>query len=309
MNFNFVYDCQRANGQPIYRYFKLAFTIALRLGCPIDLRNELRIDAAGSRTDAANYKGRSTFLGTLVINGQAHEDIIFVADESKSPPELVTFWRKGQRGDHAGTKGGAHPFAELYMGFLQGKITEGKVFDTKVVADLSTDYNLDPTFNIQAWIVEHVPADAKEPPRVMEPVEEPASQSGGVPEPVPELRLVNKWRSDVLRSGVPYTNYEVDACVRNVRWNSTTERIELEMHWEDGKYVAVRDFGKFDRYASVAARQRVLDYLKSHDGRASRPRMILTLKGEQTDWTLAAATMLKRLAHLKAFAQTRDAVR
>lgn len=298
MNFHFVHDWRQNSGQPSYRYFKLAFTIALRLGFPVELRRELQIDAAGKPTPDPKYKGRSNFFGTLTINGEIHEDMIFVVDESKSPPELVTFWRKGQPGDHPGTKGGAHPFAELYMGYLLGKTTESRVFNTPAVAALSGDYNADPRFNIQAWIVNSLPADAKEPPKAIEPIEEPAAPSTERSESPPELRLINKWRSDVLRSGVPYTNYEVDACVRNVHWNPSSDRIELDVHWEDGKYVPVRDFGKFDRYATVEDRRRVFDYLSSHDGRSSRPRMILTVRGDETNWTLASATMLKRLSHL-----------
>lgn len=297
MNFTFVYDWRQHNGQPIYRYFKLVFTIALRLGLPVELLKELRVDAEGSPTHDPKYKGRSNFLGTLKINDVSHKEVIFVVDESKSPPELVTFWRKGQPGDHPGTKGGAHPFAELYMGFLLGKTTELKVFDTQAVAALSRNYNADPRFNVQAWIVNNLPADLKEPPRATEPIEEPVTPGIDLPEVLPELRLVNKWRSDVLRSGVPYTNYEVDACVRNVRWNQMNERIELEMHWEDGNYVAVRDFGKSDLYATPDTRRRVFEYLTSYDGVASRPRMILTVKGNETNWTLASATMLKRLTH------------
>lgn len=298
MNFMFAYDWQHDDGQPIYRYFKLAFTIALRLGVPVELRKELRIDAEGTLTKDPKYKGRSNYLGSLTINGRAHKDMIFVVDESKSPHELVTFWRKGQPGDHPGTKGGAHPFAELYRGYLLGKTTERKVFDTEAVAALSTDYNADPKFNIQAWIVNNLPADSTEPPRATEPIEQPAIETSTTSESPPELRLINKWRSDVLRTGVPYTNYEVDACVRNVRWNPSDKRIMLDVHWEDGKYVDVSDFGKFDRYATEEDRRDVLVYLQEHDGRASRPRMILTVKGDETKWTLASATMLKRLGHL-----------
>ena len=90
----------------------------------------------------------------------------------------------------------------------------------------------------------------------------------------------------------------MDACVRNVRWNSSNERIQFDMYWEDGKYVVVSDFGRFDRYATREDRRRVFDYLKPYDGLVSRPRMILTLKGDETNWTLASATMLKRIATL-----------
>jgi hypothetical protein len=67
------------------------------------------------------------------------------------------------------------------------------------------------------------------------------------------------------------------------------------VHWEDGKYIHVSDFGRFDRYATVKERQRVLHFLEKYDGRAARVRMILTVKGESSDWTLASATMLKRI--------------
>lgn len=297
MKFAFHHDWQHQTGKPNYRYFKLVFTVALRLGIAIEMKAPLVIDVAGRPTAEPRYKSRTNYLGTLTINGVPHENMVYVIDTGYESPELVTFWKNGQRADQVGTKGGAHPFAELYIGYVLGRTVERKTFNAQAVAALSSDYNLDPKFNIQAWIVNNVPADAIEPPRTTEPVENPRANTEHE-EQFPELNLINKWRTDVLGLGAPYMNYEVDACVRRVTWNSSDERISLDVHWEDGKYVSVKDFGRFDRYVHAPGRQRVLKYLQQYDGESSRSRLILTVRSDSVDWMLASATMLKRLPHL-----------
>lgn len=298
MQFSFACDWQQDSGKPNYRYFKLAFTIALRLGVSVRIKDPVQIEASGDLTGDPAYKSRRNYRGTMVINGASFENMLFVVDEGKSPAELVTFWRTGQPADQPGTKGGAHPFAELYMGYLAGKTIERRIFGTDEVAALSREYNETRGFNIQAWIVNNIPADVIEPPKSAEPLEKPEPTAQKQVETTPELKLINKWKTDVLKSGISYTNYEVDACVRQVQWTPHDERISLEVHWEDGKYVHVKDFGKFDRYASPQQRRAVMEYLKRYDGLPSRPRLILTVKGDSVDWTLASATMLKRLGHL-----------
>jgi hypothetical protein len=236
--------------------------------------------------------GKRKYEGSLTINDATYGDLVYVLDESRQGPELITFWRKGQTGDSPGSKGGAHAFAELYIDFVRGRIVERQTFNTSGVAAISETYNTDKTFKVTTWIVKNLPAATGEPPISQAPVDVPTREEMPDEYP-PELILQNKWKSDVRRSGVPYTNYEVDACVRNVVW-AQDERISLQVHWEDGRYVRVQDFGRFDLYASKSDRDRVFRYLEKYDGKAARVRMILTLKGESDDWTLASATMLKR---------------
>lgn len=293
MNFTNVIEWQLPNGAPSYRYFKLLFTAALRLGEALAIRAPLNVQLTGTKTDDPPYKQRQNYLGCISLNGRSYDDVIFVVDHGRESPELVTFWRKGQVGDKPGSKGGAHPFAELYMGYVRGKTIERKTFDTAAVAALSAQYNEDKNFNVQAWIVNNIPPDVREPPRSDVPMDGPVDEKMPVEYP-PELRLLNKWKSDVLKSGIWYTNYEVDACVKDVIWGKD-ERISLNVHWEDGKYIHVTDFGRFDRYATGKERQRVLHFLEKYDGTAARVRMILTVKGDSSDWTLASATMLKRI--------------
>lgn len=287
------FDSQSRDGSPNYRFFKLVFTAALRLGVALDIKSPLRIRIEGGETGDPQYKTRSTYQGSMILNGERHDDLFLVVDERRQPAELVTFWRREQRGDKPGAKGGAHPFAELYMGYLRGKTIEHRTFDTKAVASLCDQYNREANFNVQAWIVNNIPADVREPPPANVPVDLPSVETMPVEFP-PELQLLNKWRTDVRRTGTPYTNYEVDACVRSVAWVSD-ERISLEMHWEDGNYVKVSDFGRFEQYASPDDRRRVLAYLQKYDGNSARVRMILTVKGDSTNWTLASGTMLKRI--------------
>ncbi len=260
------------------------------------MKAPLQVHLNGTETSDPRYKQRQSYQGRITINGTSFDDVVFVIDHGRQSPELITFWKKGQTGDKSGSKGGAHPFAELYMGYVRGKTIERKTFDTAAVAALSAQYNKDRSFNVQAWIVNNVPADMGEPPRSDAPINGPIDEKMPVEYP-PELRLLNKWKTDVLKSGVPYTNYEVDACVKDVAWGKD-EKITLNMHWEDGRYVPVQDFGRFDRYALGDERRRVLHYLEKYDGNAARVRMILTLKGESNDWTLASATMLKRLPNI-----------
>ncbi|WP_137919244.1 hypothetical protein [Hydrogenophaga sp. 2FB] len=294
MTFEDTLDWQDVQGRPSYRYFKLIFTAALRLGAEVKIRTPLHIVLSGDKTSAPQYKDRITYEGKLSINGAIHDGIVYVLDHRKSNPELVTFWRKSQFGDSPGTRGGAHPFVELYMEYLRGTTVERKTFDTKAVADLCEVYNRDPRFSIQSWIVNNVPTDRTEPPEAAPSVEalEPDEDQSSA---LPALRLLNKWKTDVRATGIPYTNYEIDACVRGVTWSPGDERISLEVHWENGNYVRVRDFGRFDRYAPIAERRSVFEYLKASDGATQRARLILTVKGDSTDWVLAAATMLRRL--------------
>jgi hypothetical protein len=294
MELTSIVDWQKRTGEPNYRYFKLVFTAALRLGEALAMKVPLTLQLTGTETSDPPYKQRQNYCGRLSINGRAFEDVVFVVDHQRRTPELVTFWRKGQFEDKPGTKGGAHPFAELYMGYLGGKTIERKTFDTFAVAALSAQYNADQGFNVMAWVVNSVPADVREPPRSNVPVDRTVNEEMPAEYP-PELQLLNKWSSDVLRSGVPYTNCEVDACVKDVAWGKD-DRISLKVHWEDGTYRPVSDFGRFDRYASSTERQRVLRFLQKYDGKAARVRMILTMKGDSSECTLASATMLRRIA-------------
>ena len=262
----------------------------------LPLEGLLNISGTGKDTGAPVYKGRATFIGKLVFGSDVFDDIIFVVDQSKSDDELVTFWRGNQRGDSGGSKVGAHPFAEAYMGYLMGKTIESQSFPPSKVVQISDEYNSDPKFNITAWIIKSAQPLREEPINSRAPIEQP-TQGSISEDDVPELVLLNKWKTDVRGTGIPYTNYEVDACIKNLKW-SNNERIHCDVHWEAGKFVTVEDFGSFDRYASKSQREKVYGYLKNYDGNPSRVRLILTVKGDTDQWTLASATMLRRLSQL-----------
>lgn len=295
-SFNFSIDSKIRSGAPNYRFFKLVFTAALRLKLELPLEGLLNISGTGKDTGAPVYKGRATFIGKLVFGSDVFDDIIFVVDQSKSDDELVTFWRGNQRGDSGGSKVGAHPFAEAYMGYLMGKTIESQSFPPSKVVQISDEYNSDPKFNITAWIIKSAQPLREEPINSRAPIEQP-TQGSISEDDVPELVLLNKWKTDVRGTGIPYTNYEVDACIKNLKW-SNNERIHCDVHWEAGKFVTVEDFGSFDRYASKLQREKVYGYLKNYDGNPSRVRLILTVKGDTDQWTLASATMLRRLSQL-----------
>lgn len=284
------------SGAPNYRFFKLIFTAALRLKLELPIDGVLEISGTGQDMGAPTYKGRYTFKGKLNFGEAIFDDIIFVVDQSKADDELVTFWKHTQRGDSSGSKVGAHPFAEAYMGYLMGKTIESQSFPPSKVIKISDEYNSDPKFNITAWIIKNAQPLKVEPVNSRAPIEQPAQESQ-LGEDVPELMLLNKWKTDVRGTGVPYTNYEVDACIKNLRW-SNNERIHCDVHWEGGKFVTVEDFGSFDRYASKAQREKVYGYLSKYDRNPARVRLILTVKGDGDQWTLASATMLRRLSQL-----------
>lgn len=295
-SFNFSIDSKIRSGAPNYRFFKLIFTAALRFKLELPLDGVLKITGTGQDTGAPAYKGRSTFRGKLNFGEDAFDDIIFVVDQSKNDDELVTFWKNTQRGDSGGSKVGAHPFAEAYMGYLMGKTLESQSFPPSKVIQISDEYNSDPKFNITAWIIKSAQPLKEEPINSKAPIEQPTHES--LPgDDVPELMLLNKWKTDVRGTGIPYTNYEVDACIKNLKW-SNNERIHCDVHWEGGRFVTVEDFGSFDRYASKAQREKVYGYLRNYDGNPARVRLILTVKGDGDQWTLASATMLRRLSQL-----------
>jgi len=295
-SFNFSIDSKMRNGAPNYRFFKLVFTAALRLKLVLPVDGVLNISAAGQNTGASVYKGRSTFKGQITFGSEVFDDVIFVVDQSQAHDELVTFWRSVQRGEIGGAKSGAHPFAEAYIGYLMGKTIESQSFPPSKVVQISDEYNSDPKFNITTWIIKSTQPLREEPIKSNAPMEQPINGTASEDE-MPELVLLNKWKTDVLKTGTPYTNYEVDACIRNLKW-SNNERIHCDVHWEGGKFVPVEDFGSFDKYASKAQRDRVFGYLKKYDGNPSRARLILTVKGETDQWILASATMLRRLSQL-----------
>jgi hypothetical protein len=295
-SFNFSIDSKTRSGGPSYHFFKLIFTAALRLKLELPLDGLLKISGTGQDTGAPVYKGRVTFKGKLVFGSTAFDNIIYVVDQSKTDDELVTFWRSAQRGDSGGSKVGAHPFAEAYIGYLMGKTIESQSFPPSKVIQISDEYNSDSKFNVTAWIINSAQPLREEPINSRAPVEPP--MLGSISEEnAPELILLNKWKTDIKGTGIPYTNYEVDACIKNLKW-SINERIHCDVHWEGGKFVTVEDFGSFDKYASKTQREKVYDYLKNYDENPSRVRLILTVKGDTDKWTLASATMLRRLTKL-----------
>ncbi|MDP4744310.1 MAG: hypothetical protein NWS22_05695 [Porticoccaceae bacterium] len=282
-----------SDGKPNYRFYKLVYTAALRFKLPLSLIETLEVSLEGAEYQA-KYKLRTTYLGVISLNGIKFENVVYVVDQSPRGIELITFWRRSQRGDAAGSKGGAHQFAEAYLGYLSGKVLQSQIFSPEVVAtEISDTYNSDSKFNITIWIIQKARALDAEPNEPSEPIE--VATNDPLPQEfVPELLLRNKWKTDVLRSGTFYTNYEVDACIKDLKWGRD-ERICCQLHWEDGKFLHIEDFGKFDRYTDKIGRTRVFEYLQGYANRASRARVILTVKGDATQWTLASSTMIKRL--------------
>jgi hypothetical protein len=282
------------DGRPNYRFYKLVYTAALRLQLALPLTGNLEFKLTGEEAGQPKYKSRTTYVGTLSVDGNVFDSITYVVDALPRGDELVTFWKKSQPGDAPGSKGGAHQFAEAYLGYLSGKMLENQTFTPTVIAnELSVIYNADPGFNITVWIIQKAHSLKVEPSTYSEPVEQPTTTP--LPEEyIPELLLRNKWKTDVLRSGISYTNYEVDACIKELIWGRD-DRIQCQLHWEDGKFILIEDFGRFDRYSDKAGRMRVFDYLNKYSNTSSRVRLILTVKGDSTQWTLASSTMLKRL--------------
>ena len=294
-DFKFELDPMLRTGAPSYRFFKLAFTAALRLKLELPLNEVLHIKAEGSPTTAAKYKGRVTYSGQLVIEDKAFNDLVFVVDQSRTPVELVTFWKQSQRGETSGAKTGAHPFAEAYMGYLTGKTLENQCFLPEKVIEIADEYNSDPKFNITAWIIKNSATQAHEPQTSTAPIEQPTIEQN---DDTPPLVLLNKWITDVRGTGIPYTNYEMDACLKDLKW-ANDDRIECKVHWENGQYITVQDFGRFDRFLpSRESRAGLFNYLNAYNGNPARARIILTIKGEGDKWTLASATMIKRLGRL-----------
>lgn len=294
-NFSFEIDPMLRDGAPSYRFFKLVFTAALRLKLELPVNRLLQISAEGSRTTAAEYRGRVTFAGRLVIDGREFTDIIFIVDQTRTPFELVTFWKKSQRGEVGGAKTGAHSFAEAYMGYLTGKTLGLQCFPPSRVIQIADEYNSDPKFNITAWIIKNSSAQIVEPKVSIAPIEKPILETI---EEIPPLALLNKWTTDVRGTGIPYTNYELDACLKDLKW-SNNDRIECKVHWENGQYITVQDFGRFDRFLpSKESREKLYNYLNTYSGNQARARLILTIKGDGDQWTLASATMMKRLKRI-----------
>jgi hypothetical protein len=292
-SFSFSIDSMDRRGAPNYRFFKLIFTAALRLKLELPVDGVLAVTCTGNDSGAPIYKSRVTFKGTVTFGSNVFDDMIFIVDQSRADDELVTFWKNSQRGDSAGSKSGAHPFAEAYMGYLMGKIIESQSFPPSKVIQISDEYNNSSKFNITAWIISNTPSLTQEPKNSSAPIEAPAQIS--LPEEKkPDMIMLNKWSTDIYNTGNPYTNIEVDACIKNLKW-SKDDRINCDVHWEGGNFLPVKDFGNSEKFANLAGRKRVFSYLGKYDGNPARVRLILTVKGDSDQWLIASGTMLKRL--------------
>ena len=141
------------DGRPNYRFYKLVYTAALRLQLALPLTGNLEFKLAGEDTGQAKYKSRTTYVGTLSVDGNVFENITYVVDALPRGDELVTFWKKSQPGDAPGSKGGAHQFAEAYLGYLSGKMLESQTFSPAVIANELR--NLQRRTGLQYYCVDH----------------------------------------------------------------------------------------------------------------------------------------------------------
>jgi hypothetical protein len=289
-----IYPKRRDTSEPHYRYFKILYTLALRLKFDASSLDHLDIQADLSPGDIETDRDRKSFRGSISIQGKKFENLIIICEPRERGLQLVTFWKQDQKPDGKGSKGGAHSFAELAIEALKGEIKAPTPKDIiELVAD---DYNTKPTFNVMTWILLWTKTLHHEPETPETPLAKPSTSVKDTIYPN-ELKLLNKWSTDVLRTGTPYVNYEVDACVKSVRWD-TNSKIWAEIHFENGQYITAGDFGTNDRYASTEERKRVFNYLKSYENSDNPARLILTLKEGTENWTIASATMLKRLRHI-----------
>lgn len=287
-----IYPKRFEDKKPHYRYYKLLYTFALRLKFDASSYDYLDIDADLSPIEIETDRGRKAYTGSLTIAGNRFNNLIVILEDGRHKSQLVSFWGKNQRPDGRGSRGGAHAFAELAIDALSSGIVAPTAKD---VVDLVADkYNESSKFNITSWILLWAKTLPAEPDIPSEPIAAPNIIQDENLFP-PEIKLLNKWNTDVKRTGIPYINYEVDCCVKSVRWDESKSKIWAEIHFEDGQYVLASDFGLNDQYASVEQRKKVFNYIKSYEGSYSPLRLILTLKEGTENWTIAAATMLKRL--------------
>lgn len=287
-----IYPKRRDTSDPHYRYYKILYTLALRLKFDASAFDFLDIQADLTPTEIETDRARKGFLGSLIVAGKRFDNLVVIAEPRERSLQLVTFWKQDQQPDGRGSKGGAHSFAELAIEALKGEITAPTPKD--IIELVSDDYNKNPAFNVTAWVMLWAKTLPHEPNAPAVSLAEPSLPLDNTLYPN-ELKLLNKWTTDVLKSGIPYINYEVDACVRSVKWDDNA-KIWVEIHFENGQYITASDFGMNDRYSSAEARKKVFHYIKSYENSSSPVRLILTLKEGTESWTIASATMLKRLS-------------
>jgi hypothetical protein len=286
-----IYPKRRDTSEPHYRYFKILYTLALRLKLDASSLDYLDIQADLTPTDIATDRAREAFNGSFIIEGKRFDNLVVICEQRERGLQLVTFWRQDQKPDSKGSKGGAHSFAELAVEALKGEVKAPTPKD--IIELVSDDYNTNPKFNVMTWILLWAKTLSHEPNTPTTPLAKPSTSVEDSSYPN-ELKLLNKWSTDVLRTGTPYVNYEVDACVRSIRWD-TNSKIWAEIHFENGQYITAGDFGSNDRYATTDERKKVFNYLKSYENSDNPARLILTLKEGTENWIIASATMLKRL--------------
>lgn len=286
-----IYPKRRDTSEPHYRYYKILYTFALRLKFDASSFDYLNIQADLTPSSIETDRSRKAFNGSLIIEGKRFDNLVIICEQRERGLQLVTFWRQEQKPDNLGSKGGAHPFVELAIEALKGEIKAPTPRD--IIELVSDDYNSNPSFSVMSWVLLWTKTLHHEPETPNTPLAKPSTPVQDTAYPN-ELKLLNKWSTDILRTGTPYVNYEIDACVRSVHWD-TNSKIWAEIHFENGQYIKAGDFGLNDRYASTEERKEIFNYLKSYENSDNPARLILTLKEGTENWIIASATMLKRL--------------
>lgn len=96
-----VFRC-KPNGELNFRFFKIAYTAALRLGVECDLDSEvLYLSFSGEEDVMTQGHGKNiAFKGTLKVSGEAFDDVIAILEPKGTYQYyLVTFWPDTQHPD------------------------------------------------------------------------------------------------------------------------------------------------------------------------------------------------------------------
>jgi hypothetical protein len=101
LNTKFRIHERKADGTFNYRFHKVRYTAALRLGLvlqPVGGVVEFTFSGDSDR-DVVAHKDNESFKGTIEFEGQTFDDVVLIAQATKGRYQVVTFWPSSQHPD------------------------------------------------------------------------------------------------------------------------------------------------------------------------------------------------------------------
>lgn len=167
------------DGNPSWRYWKLIYNAALRLGFSIPMIDVIEIEFDGDEfandpeTAKKHDPHHARYIGCMTINNTSFDNIVFIHTTKFGQPKFVTFWPESE--DERASDSTVEPLVTLAM---KGE----SISPEKIVAEMHPEFKRNP--GIDPLILLN---------RAKNVAEEQASEL---------LRLAEAWKDEAMASAV-----------------------------------------------------------------------------------------------------------